>query len=66
MIALVFGVLLFVFTVQKPARVLPAVLRLAAVAAPAALITAYITVPFLLYKAYVNVSPYLQRWKYDS
>jgi hypothetical protein len=62
----ILAVLLIVFTVQQPHRVLPSLLPLAAVAIPVALITAYFTIPFLLYKGYLSASPYLQRWKYDS
>lgn len=40
--------------------------RLAVTGAPAAVITSYAWFPFLLQKAYLSVSPYLQRWKYDS
>jgi hypothetical protein len=65
-LVLLLGVLLLVFAIQRPDRVLPSVLRLTAVIVPTVLITAYLTVPFALYKQYLNASPYLQRWKYDS
>ena len=65
-LALLLAVMLLVVAVQAPNRIVPAVLRLAAIAVPAMLITAYFTVPFLIDKAFLNASPYLQRWKYDS
>lgn len=40
--------------------------RLAVTGALAGVITSYFWLPFVLLKAYLSVSPYLQRWKYDS
>ena len=40
--------------------------RLAVTGALAGVITSYFRLPFVLLKAYLSVSPYLQRWKYDS
>jgi len=60
------GALLIFLAIQRPERFAPSVFRLTAVAIPTALITAYFTIPFVLHKGYLQVSPYLQRWKYDS
>ncbi len=40
--------------------------RLAVTGALAAVISSYLWFPWLLLKAYMGISPYLQRWKYDS
>lgn len=48
------------------ANALGRVLRFSAVAALAAVITAYMWVPFFAQAGYLNVSPYLDRAKYDS
>jgi len=42
------------------------IVRLAVTATFAAVITSYFWFPLLFFKDYANVSPYLQRWKYDS
>lgn len=42
------------------------IIRLAIPTLLAAAITSYFWLPFLLSKVYLSVSPYLQRWKYDS
>lgn len=42
------------------------IVRLAVPTLLAAAVTSYFWLPFLLSKGYLSVSPYLQRWKYDS
>jgi hypothetical protein len=44
----------------------PRLTRLAVTAVLAAVISSYLWLPWLYFKAYMGVSPYLQRWKYDS
>jgi Dolichyl-phosphate-mannose-protein mannosyltransferase len=62
---LIFALLLFVCAF-RPREALPRLGRLGIVAILVALVTSYFWLPFLLYQSYMNVSPYLQRWKYES
>ena len=64
-LVIVFALMLFLATQAGP-RLWPSALRLAAIFIPAGVITAYFIAPFLLYKGYMNVTPNLQRFKYDS
>jgi len=64
MMAVTALVLLFLGMTRMNARV--RVARLAMTGALAAVITSYLWLPFLLNTAYLGVSPYLERWKYDS
>ncbi len=63
---LIVAALMLFIAAQLGRRVWPSAIRLAAVFIPVGVITAYFIVPFLLYKGYMNVTPNLQRFKYDS
>ena len=50
----------------RPANAARRVLRLGAVAGIAAVLTAYFIIPFFAQAGYINISPYLERSKYDG
>ena len=50
----------------RPANAVQRALRLGAVAGIAAVLTAYFVVPFFAQAGYINISPYLERAKYDG
>ena len=50
----------------RPANAVQRAIRLGAVAGIAAILTAYFVVPFFTQAGYLNVSPYLERAKYDG
>ena len=50
----------------RPANAARRALRLGAVAGIAAVLTAYFVLPFFAQAGYINISPYLERTKYDG
>lgn len=50
----------------RPANALPRLLRLAAVSGIALVLTSYFVIPFFLQAGYLNISPYLERPKFDG
>ncbi|HYB91297.1 MAG TPA: hypothetical protein VEC38_09650 [Candidatus Binataceae bacterium] len=63
---IVLAAILFFIVVYRRERALPLFVRLAVVGVAGGIITSYLWLPFLRYEQYLEISPYLQRYKYDS
>ena len=58
--------LILLFLDMNRTNAWPRLARLSITAVYAAAISSYLWLPWLLLKEYMNMSPYLERWKYDS